>query len=47
MAKVSGGAPPEFLSTHPSPKNREQALKKLVKKMMPYYLAAKQRQQGK
>lgn len=45
MAKVGGGSPPEFLSTHPSPKNREAALKKLVKKMMPYYLEAKKHQQ--
>ncbi len=44
MAKVGGSRPPEFLSTHPSPQNRERALRKLAKKMMPYYLAAKQRQ---
>ncbi len=42
MAKVSGGGGLEFLSTHPSPKNREKALKKLVQKMMPLYLAARQ-----
>ncbi len=41
MAKVGGGAPPEFLSTHPSPKNRERALRRLVQKMMPYYQKAK------
>jgi predicted Zn-dependent protease len=33
MAKVSSGAPPEFLSTHPSPGNREAALAELVPKM--------------
>ena len=41
MAKLGGGRPPEFLSTHPSPKNREKALRKLVVKMMPYYLKNK------
>ncbi len=41
MAKLGGGRPPEFLSTHPSPKNREKALRKLVDKMMPYYLKNK------
>lgn len=33
MSKVSGGAPPEFLSTHPSPGNREAALADLVPQM--------------
>jgi predicted Zn-dependent protease len=37
MAKVGGDRPPEFLSTHPSPKNREQKLADLVPAMMPYY----------
>lgn len=41
MNKVSGGSSLEFLSTHPAPKNREQALKKMIPKMMPYYHAAK------
>jgi len=41
MAKASGSGGLEFLSTHPAPKNREKTLKKLVPKMMPYYLAAK------
>ncbi len=31
----------EFMSTHPSPKNREAALKRLIPKMMPYYQAAR------
>jgi predicted Zn-dependent protease len=41
MAQVGGGGSLEFLSTHPAPKNREKALKKLIPKMMPYYQAAK------
>lgn len=42
MAKASGSGGLEFLSTHPAPKNRQKTLKKLVPKMMPYYLKAKQ-----
>lgn len=41
MAKAGGGESLEFLSTHPSPENREQALKKMIPEMMPYYQAAK------
>ena len=37
MAKVGGKGPPEFLSTHPSPENREKKLTALVPQMMPYY----------
>lgn len=37
MAKAGGKAPPQFLSTHPSPANRQQALAALVPQMMPYY----------
>jgi len=40
MAKVGGGAPPEFLSTHPSDATRQQRLGALAPKMMPYYQAA-------
>ncbi len=40
MAKAGGGSSLEFMSTHPSPKNREKALKKMIPKMMPYYQAA-------
>ena len=40
MAKVGGGAPPEFLSTHPSDATRQQRLGALVPKMMPYYQSA-------
>ena len=37
MAEVGGKGPPEFLSTHPSPENREKELAALVPEMMPYY----------
>ena len=37
MAKVGGKGPPEFLSTHPAPANREKRLGELVPEMMPYY----------
>ena len=37
MAKVGGKGPPEFLSTHPAPENREKTLASLVPRMMPYY----------
>lgn len=37
MGKVGGNAPPQFLSTHPSPANRKQALEALVPQMLPYY----------
>ena len=33
MVKASGNGPPQFLSTHPSPGNREEELSKLVPKM--------------
>jgi predicted Zn-dependent protease len=39
MAKVGGGAPPEFLSTHPSDETRQGRLGNLAPKMMPYYQA--------
>jgi predicted Zn-dependent protease len=39
MAKVGGGAPAEFLSTHPSDATRQQRLGALAPKMMPYYQA--------
>jgi len=38
MAKVGGGGPPQFLSTHPSPAYRQQKLNILAGKMMGYYL---------
>ena len=37
MAKAGGGRPPEFLSTHPSPQNREQRLSEIAPQMMKYY----------
>ncbi len=37
MENASGGGPPQFLSTHPSPYNRQQTLAGLAEKMMPYY----------
>lgn len=33
MAKAGGSAPPEFLSTHPAPGNREQALAAMIPEM--------------
>ena len=36
-----GKAPPEFLSTHPSPQNRAARLAELGKQVQPLYLAAK------
>jgi predicted Zn-dependent protease len=39
MGKVGGSRMPQFLSTHPSPGNREETLGKLAKEMMPYYQA--------
>ena len=41
MAKAGGNQSFEFLSTHPSPANRQQALKKMIPQMMPYYRTAK------
>jgi predicted Zn-dependent protease len=37
MAKAGGKTPPEFLSTHPSPGNRQNTLEQLAPQMMPYY----------
>jgi predicted Zn-dependent protease len=37
MAQVGGKGPPEFLSTHPAPANREKTLAALAPQMMPYY----------
>ncbi|HET7204368.1 MAG TPA: M48 family metallopeptidase [Steroidobacteraceae bacterium] len=39
MGKAGGGAPPQFLSTHPSDATRLERLGKLAPKMMPYYQA--------
>ena len=37
MAKAGGSTPPEFMSTHPSPGNRQATLRSLAPQMMPYY----------
>jgi predicted Zn-dependent protease len=37
MARQSGGGPPQFMSTHPSPENRQQRLAELAPTVMPYY----------
>ena len=41
MANVSGGGPPQFLSTHPSPSNRLERLAELAPQMMAYYEEAR------
>lgn len=43
MEKVGGNRVPEFLSTHPSPRNRQATLGALAAEMMPYYLAKRNR----
>ena len=37
MARVGGSTPPEFMSTHPAPGNRQATLRNLAPQMMPYY----------
>ncbi len=37
MGKEGGSGPPQWLSTHPSPGNRQQQLAALAPTMMPYY----------
>jgi len=41
MGKVGGGGPPQFLSTHPSPANRQERLAELAPRMMAYYEQAR------
>jgi predicted Zn-dependent protease len=41
MAQVSGGGPPEFLSTHPAPQNRIQDLQGYAARVMPLYESAR------
>jgi predicted Zn-dependent protease len=41
MANVGGGGPPQFLSTHPSPANRQERLAELAPQMMAYYEQAR------
>jgi len=43
MARASGGGPPQFLSTHPSPENRIQDLQVYAERVMPLYRAAQRR----
>lgn len=43
MAEVGGSSPPQFLSTHPAPGNRQQTLARLAPQMMQYYEAPGQR----
>lgn len=38
MARVGGSRPPEFLSTHPSPANRQRMLAALADSMMIFYI---------
>lgn len=41
MGNVEGGGPPQFLSTHPSPANRQERLAELAPQMMAYYEEAR------
>jgi predicted Zn-dependent protease len=41
MANVGGAGPPQFLSTHPSPANRQERLAALAPQMMAYYEQAR------
>jgi predicted Zn-dependent protease len=41
MGAVGGEGPPQFLSTHPAPENRQQKLGELVPKVLPFYEAAR------
>jgi len=43
MGQVGGEAPPQFLSTHPSPQNRQSDLTSYAAKVMPLYEAARKR----
>lgn len=43
MGALPGGRPPQFLSTHPSPQNRQQSLRKLAEQMLPYYTSKDER----
>jgi len=41
MSKAGGGAPPEFMSTHPAPGNRIASLQAAIPKVLPLYQQAK------
>jgi len=43
MGRVGGKSPPQFLSTHPAPGNRQHTLQQLVEQMKPYYLDSGER----
>jgi predicted Zn-dependent protease len=43
MAKASSGAPPQWLSTHPSNETRQQDLQQYAARVMPLYEQATQR----
>jgi predicted Zn-dependent protease len=43
MAEAGGSGPPQFLSTHPAPGNRQQTLARLAPQMMQYYQAPGER----
>jgi len=43
MAQAGGGAPPQFLSTHPSPQNRSSDLTNYAARVMPLYESARKR----
>ena len=40
MGAAGGEGPPQFMSTHPSPTNRQETLRQLAPQMMEYYRAA-------
>ena len=42
MGQVGGGTPPQFLSTHPSPGNRQQILLELAPQVRHYYQPSKE-----
>jgi predicted Zn-dependent protease len=43
MGQAGGGAPPQFLSTHPSPQNRQKDLEDFAARVMPLYEATRKR----
>jgi len=40
MGAIGGEGPPQFMSTHPSPTNRQEKLRELAPQMMEYYRSA-------
>ena len=43
MGQVGGGSPPQFLSTHPTPQNRQKDLTDYAARVMPLYESARKR----